>query len=250
MPSEGGQGSGDIPQVPWFTTTHWSVIVTAGASETPEGKAALEQLCQTYWLPLYAFVRKRGYSPDDAQDLTQEYFLTFLAKDYLSSVDRCKGRFRSFLRASMGNFLAKDWRKSKTQKRGAQFQFISVDAESAEEQYLQIASPALTPEQVYDREWAMKLFNRVVNRLHDEEVAKGKKAFFEEAKVFLTGEPSEARHSEIAARLQTTEAAFKMAVSRLKERYWELLVEEVGRTVSSLAEIEDELRVLAAILRS
>lgn len=232
----------------WFVTTHWSVVLSAKESPTTQADAALEQLCQTYWWPLYAFVRRRGHEMHDAQDLTQEFFCRLLAKDFLRSVDRTKGKFRSYLLGAMENFLNKEWRKVNTQKRGGRYRFVPMDAESAEEQYLQIPATGQTPEQIYDYQWAIKLFEQVLNRLRNEEIAKGRQRQFEALKVFLSGDRFTGRYAELALQLETTEAALKMAVSRMKKRYGELLCEEVAHTVSNPAEVEDELRALAAIV--
>jgi RNA polymerase sigma-70 factor (ECF subfamily) len=240
-PDNGSSGS-------CFVTTHWSVVLSAKVGSAEQADAALEQLCSTYWWPLYAFVRRRGNSPHDAEDLVQEFFARLLAKDFLQPVDRTKGRFRSFLLAAMDNFLAKEWRRSKAQKRGGRYRVISLDAETAEDHYMQIPATTQTPEQIYDYQWGIKLFERVLNRLRDEDVAKGRQRQFDEIRVFLHGDRFAGLYAELAARLDTTEAALKMAVSRMKKRYGELLREEVAQTVSNPDDVEDELRALAAIL--
>jgi len=231
-----------------FVTTHWSVVLSAKEGSTGEADAALDRLCRIYWWPLYAFVRRRGYGAHDAQDLTQEFFTRLLAKDFLRTVDRSKGTFRSFLLASMGNLVAKEWRRANAQKRGGQFTFISADAESAEQQYLQLQAADLSPLQLFDREWATTLLNQTLSRLQAEFVAAGKGPRFDALKIFLTGERGAGPYVDLAAQLETTEAALKMAVSRMRERYGELLREEIASTVSDPAEIEDELRALFAAL--
>ena len=234
----------------WFVTTHWSVVLSAQNGNSAQADAALEQLCRTYWWPLYAFVRRQGHALHDAQDLTQEFFHRLLAKDFLDSVDRNKGKFRSYLLGAMQHFLAKEWRRANAQKRGGQYSFLPLDTGSAEEQYLQIPASAQTPEQIYDYQWAIKLFEQVLKRLREEEVAKGRERQFDALKVFLSGDRSTGLYAELAGKLETTEAALKMAVSRLKKRYGELLRGEVAQTVSGPEEVDGELRALAAILNA
>ena len=231
-----------------FDRTHWSVVLSARNGSAEEATAAMECLCRTYWWPLYAFVRRRGYQAHDAQDLTQEFFTHLLAKDFLRTVDRSKGTFRSFLLASLNNFIAKDWRRASAQKRGGQFTFISTDAEFADQQYLQVQATNLSPEQLFDKQWATTLLNQALSRLQEEFVAAGKGARFEALKIFLPGERVSGSYVEVAARLETTEGALKMAVSRMRERYGELLLAEIANTVSSPTEAEEELRALFAAL--
>ena len=231
-----------------FVTTQWTEILVAGRTNNAAGDAALEKLCRTYWSPLYAFVRRRGYDLHEAQDLTQGFFERLLEKDFMRSVDRNKGKFRSFLLAALDHFLAKDWRRARAQKRGGKMAFISLDDDSPERQYLQVASRDLSPEQVFEQQWALTLLNEVLAQLQKEFTEAGKKTVFEETKVFLTGEKRDASCAQLAARLGTTEAALKMTVSRMRRRYRELLRAEVARTVGSPEEIDTELRALSAAL--
>ena len=241
----------DAPAPAWqFTSTHWSVVLAAGGTASPAADTALEQLCRTYWPPLYAFARRRGYPPHDAQDLTQEFFSRLIEKDFLQAVDRSKGRFRSFLLAALEHFLANEWRNAHTQKRGGGFAFISTDAESGEQHYLQVPASTLTPERVFDQQWALTLLNQTLNRLRAEFVAAGKEAWFDAIKIFLTGEKRAATYAELAVTLGTTEAALKMAVSRMRRRYGELLRAEIAGTVSGPEEVEEELRALFGALSS
>ena len=241
----------DVLAPAWqFTSTHWSVVLAAGGTASPAADSALEQLCRTYWPPLYAFARRRGHPPHDAQDLTQEFFARLLEKDFLQAVDRSKGRFRSFLLAAMEHFLAKEWRRTRAQKRGGGFTFISTDAESAEQLYLQVPASTLTPERLFDQQWAVTLLDQTLNRLRAEFVATGKEAVFEGIKIFLTGEKRAASYAELAVTLGTTEAALKMAVSRMRRRYGELLRAEISSTVSGPEEVEEELRALFGALSS
>jgi len=241
-------GNGGLAKSPAFTTTHWSVVLSAGQRESPDADEALESLCRTYWYPLYAFVRRHGFEVHDAQDLTQEFFARLLEKDFLRVLDRNKGTFRSFLLAALEHFLANEWRRRHTQKRGGRYTFISSDALAAEEAHLQMAATDLSPDKLFDQRWATVLLSRVLGDLQDEFVAAGKGPLFEELKVFLTGEKHAASYAELAAKLGMTEGALKMAVSRLRHRYGERLRAEIGSTVSQPEAVEEELRELLAAL--
>jgi len=244
MPSEAEPGA--LAQ--YFATTHWSVVLAAGQPASDGADVALERLCRTYWWPLYAFVRRRGYGAHDAQDLTQEFFARLLSKDFLRAVDRSKGKFRSFLLAALEHFLAKEWRRANAQKRGGKFEFVAIDDNSAEQPYLQVAASNLSPEQLFDQQWFIRLIEQAVTKLGEEFTEAGKGALFDELKIFLTGEKGAASYAELAVKLNTSEAALKMAVSRMRQRYRELLRAEIANTVSDPAEIEEELRALFAAL--
>ena len=231
-----------------FTTTHWSVVSAAGRPDSPQAAQALEKLCSTYWYPLYAFIRRKGYEAHDAQDLTQSFFARLLEKDFLSGVDRTKGKFRSFLLAALEHFLANEWRDAHAQKRGGKVTFISLDDESPEQQYLQLAASGLSAQQLFEQQWAMALLDQVLARLRTEFAAAGKGVLFEQLKIFLTGEKRPVSYAELAVELQSKEAALKMAVSRMRQRYGELLRAEIANTVSSPDEVEGELRALFAAL--
>jgi len=242
-PSESEDGTGARE----FTTTHWSVVLSAGRDSSAQADA-LAKLCRVYWWPLYAFVRRRGHSPHDAQDLTQGFFARLLEKDYLNAVDPRKGKFRSFLLAALEHFLSNEWRDAHAQKRGGQFTFVSTDAQSAEQQYLQEPASNLSPEQLFEQQWAMTLLDQTLNRLQQEFVASGKGVLFGDLKIFLTGEKRAGLYAELAKKLGMTEAALKMAVSRMRHRYGELLRAEIANTVASPGEIDEELRALFAAL--
>jgi RNA polymerase sigma factor (sigma-70 family) len=231
-----------------FTTTHWSVVLAAGHCETARSAQALEALCRTYWHPLYAYVRRRGYAEHEAQDLTQEFFARLLATDSLRAVDRGKGRFRSFLLAAMEHFLAKEWRRSQAQKRGGGVSFLPFEGSAPESGPLQVAAPGLTPEEFYDQQWAITLLEQAVGKLRQEYRDAGKGEVFEELKIYLTLERGEESYAALAARLNMTVAAIKMAVSRMRHRYGELLRAEIASTVSRPEEVGEELRALAAAL--
>ena len=231
-----------------FATTHWSVVLAAGDRDSPQADEALAQLCRIYWYPLYAFVRRRGHEAQEAQDLTQEFFARLLEKDFLRAVDPSKGKFRSFLLAALEHFLAKEWRRTQAQKRGGGAIFISLNDETAEQQYQQVMSSDLPPDKVFKQQWAVTVLEQVVARLREEFVAAGKGPLFEELKIFLTGEKRASGYAELAARLETTEAALKMAVSRMRQRYGEILRAEIAHTVSTPQAVEEELRALFAAL--
>ena len=230
-----------------FNTTHWSVILAARANDASGPNAALESLCRTYWYPLYAFVRRRGYEPHEAQDLTQEFFARLLEKKSLHTVAPGKGKFRSFLLGALEHFLANEWRRAHAQKRGGKAIFVSFE-EEAENQYQRTAPVSLSPEQLFEQQWATALLEQVLARLREEFIAAGKARMFEEIKIFLTGEKRAISCAELAATLQTTEPALKMAVSRMRRRYGDLLRVEIAGTVSSQEEVEEELRGLLAAL--
>jgi RNA polymerase sigma-70 factor (ECF subfamily) len=240
--------SNSLENRPAFTTTRWSVVLSAQNKDSPDADRALEALCRAYWYPLYAFVRRRGFEVPDAQDLTQEFFARLLENDFLRSVDRTKGRFRSFLLAALEHFLANEWRRTRTRKRGGRFAFISLETETAEDRHLQLPSSTLSPDEDFDQQWAMVLLQRVLTSMQQEFEAAGKGLLFEEIKVFLTGEKSTATYAELAARLGMSEGALKMTVSRLRRRYREYLRTEIGQTVGCAEDVDDELRALFAAL--
>jgi len=232
----------------WFLTTHWSMVLAAREAASPRASEALEKLCRAYWWPLYTFVRRRGYDSHDAQDLTQEFFARLLEKNWLDSVDRTKGKFRSFLLAALKHFMAKEWRRAHAQKRGGWMALLSLDEEGAEQQYLHVAAAGLSPEQLYEQQWATALLDQVLALLREEFATDGKGTWFEEVKIFLTGEKRAVSYAELAVKLGTTEAALTMAVRRMRQRYGELLRAQIAHTVASSEEIEEELRALLAAL--
>jgi DNA-directed RNA polymerase specialized sigma24 family protein len=231
-----------------FATTHWSVVLAAGAGGSPQAHAALAKLCQAYWYPLYAYVRRQGYSAPDAQDLTQEFFARLLQSHLLAAADPKRGRFRSFLLASVKHFLMHEWEKARALKRGGGRPPISFDAGSGEARYGVEPVENTTAEHIFERRWALTLLGGVLERLRDEFAAGGKTALFETLKPALTGEPRTLSHAETAHSLGMTEGAVKVAVHRLRQRYGELLREEIGQTVASPGEVEEELRYLLSVL--
>jgi RNA polymerase sigma-70 factor (ECF subfamily) len=233
---------------PLFMTTHWSVVLTAADPRKPEAMAALERLCRTYWYPLYAYVRRRGYLPEDAQDLTQGFFCRLLDHPWLPRADRNKGRFRSFLLGAMNHYLANEWDRAKAIKRGGRARFQSLEDGSCERLFLEESQLAQSPGELYERRWATTLLQTVLTRLRQEAIAAGQLEQFEKLEVVLTGENRDSTYAELAAELSTTEGALKMAALRLRRRYAELLREEIAATVSNPEEIEAELRHLLVVL--
>ena len=232
-----------------FKTTQWSVVVGAGRDDSPQASEAMAQLCRTYWYPLYAYVRRKGYNVHDAQDLTQEFFARLLARNYLSVANRNKGKFRSFLLGSLEHFLAREWSKAHAFKRGRGQVAFSFDGMEAEERYLLEPATELTAEKIYDRRWATTLLEGAMTRLGEECRTNQKGDLFEKLKSLLSGERGEATYSEIAAALNLTESAIKVAVYRLRQRYGEMARDEISQTVTAPEEIDEELRYLVALLR-
>ncbi len=233
-----------------FATTHWSVVLAAKDLPATDAVAALEQLCQTYWYPLYAYVRHRGHSPEDAQDLTQEFFHRLLKKDYLAQVDAGKGRFRSFLLAAMTHFLSNERDRVRTIKRGGKLTFLPLEESRLEQRYQNGLPTAHSPGEIYERAWVFALLDKVLARLRAETAASRQGGRFEELKDVLMGEKPSAPYARLAAKLGTTEAALKMAVQRLRRRYAMLLREEIASTVPGPEDVEDELRHCRGVLSS
>jgi len=220
-------------------------VLHAGHDEPAQAQAALAQLCQGYWYPLYSFVRRRGYSPHDAQDLTQAFFAHLLEKHGLGRVDPEQGRFRTFMLASLKNFLANYWDKSHARKRGGGQTIVSLDEDSAESRYRLEPSHDLTPERHFERQWAITLLDQVLSALRDEYHAEGKGDLFEELKAVLAGQAES--YADMAARLRRSEGAIKVAVHRLRHRYRDLMRARIAQTVGE-GEVEDELNHLLTAL--
>ena len=229
-----------------FHTTHWSVVISA-RGDAGGARIALGKLCDAYWYPLYAFVRRQGFSTHDAQDLTQEFFARLLAKGWLDGVDRERGRFRSWLLAAMKHFLAKEWRDAHREKRGGGAIFETADPDEAEDRYAREPANLATAEQLYDRRWALDILDRGLARLQAEFESAGKAAQFAALKFCLTGEKIALR--EVAGQLGSSEGAVKVAVHRLRERYGELIRAEIAETVAGPEQVEAELQELQAALR-
>ena len=231
-----------------FDTTRWSVVTAAGDRLSPNAAAALETLCRAYWYPLYAYVRRRGLSPLDAQDVTQEFFCRLIGKNYLESVDRSRGSFRSFLLASINHLLANEWDKARALKRGGGRQIISLDAEAAEGRFVQEPAAHDSPEKAFDRRWALTLLDRALACLRDEFAADGKLAQFDLLKVFLSDVAGDGDYSALAEPLRMEPGGVAVAVHRLRVRYREIVRAEIAQTVANEAELKAEMRHLFATL--
>jgi RNA polymerase sigma-70 factor (ECF subfamily) len=231
-----------------FTTTLWTVVLAAGDGSSSTAREALDRLYRTYWYPLYAYIRRRGYSAEDAQDLAQEFFARLVAKNYLAGVDRAKGKFRSFLLASLNHFLANEWDRARAAKRGGGQVAISLDADSTELRYQLEPVARETPETIYDRHWAVELMKQALERLRGEYAAAAKTEQFALLKTFLEAEPVPGEYAKVGATLGASASTVAVLVHRLRQRYRELVRAEVAQTVSSPAEIDDEMRCLFAAL--
>jgi RNA polymerase sigma-70 factor (ECF subfamily) len=227
-----------------FATTHWTAVLAAGRGSTPQADVALEELCRTYWFPLYAYVRRRGHAREDAQDLTQAFFASFLEKNYLAGLSGERGKFRAFLLASLNHFLANEWDRARRQKRGGGLAPLSLDWQDADTRYQIDPADSLSPDKLYDRVWAVTLLERVLARLRAENSTDGKAAAFDKLKPFLTSGSGAIPYAEAAATLNLSEAAARVAVHRLRRRYRELLREEISQTLSDPAQVAEEMRAL------
>jgi RNA polymerase sigma factor (sigma-70 family) len=232
-----------------FSSTQWSTVLRAGGESSHEARQALEKLCNTYWYPLYAYVRRQGHAPADAQDLTQDFFARFLERKYVRLATPERGRFRTFLLTSLKNFLVNEWNKSNALKRGGGQQIISLDEEVAEERFA--AEPASQPpDALFDHRWATTLLDRALTRLREEAADGGKSGFFDQVQAFVWGGQETEGYAQAAERLAMTEGALRVAVHRLRQRFGELLRAEVAHTVATPAEVEEELRYLIAVVRA
>jgi RNA polymerase sigma factor (sigma-70 family) len=231
----------DLRPAPGFATTHWSVVLEAGRTHRPDADRSLTALCESYWYPLYAYVRRRVKDPGEAQDLTQEFFARLLEKDLLASATPDRGRFRSFLLTAMKHFLANEWNKAHTQKRGGRRLVLSLDFDSGDSRYGLEPAHELTPERLYERKWALTLLDRVLGRLREEYQARGKAAHFERLRPFISGSRTEAAYADAAQELGVSAGAAKVAAHRLRKRYRDLLRDELAQTVADPADIDDEI---------
>ena len=234
---------------PQFHTTHWSLVVAAAGQDGAQPRAALEELCQAYWYPIYAFIRRRGSSAEDARDLTQAFFATLLEKGYLADADPERGRFRSFLLTAVARFVAKQHEKAAAQKRGGGRQLLSLDFDNGEARYQREPSHDWTPERIFERRWALTLLDRTLATLRQEHATAGKLPLFDALKVFLTGEGGAPPLRHVADELTMTEGTVKVAVHRLRLKYREVLRTEIAQTVAAQEDVDSELAVLWAALR-
>jgi RNA polymerase sigma-70 factor (ECF subfamily) len=231
-----------------FATTHWSMVLDAGNRSRPEYAPALEKLCRGYWYPIYACVRRQGHAVHAAQDLTQEFFSRLLESHGIDAVHPDKGRFRSFLIASLNHFLANEWKHARRQKRGGGKPHFSLEHESAEGRFQHEPADHFTPEKAFDRRWAETLLQHVLDRLRNEWELKDATRRFEDMKPFLLEGRGIARIADLATRLGVTEASLKWSVRKLRQRYREIFREEIAHTVSCPEAIDDEIRYLFLVL--
>lgn len=227
-----------------FATTHWTVVLAAGKRSTPLSDRALEELCRTYWFPLYAYVRRRGYTKEDAEDLTQAFFARFLEKNYLAGLSAERGRFRAFLLASLKHFLINEWDKTRRQKRGGGVTPLSLDWQTADTQFQIAATAEPSPDKAFDREWAVALLANVIERLRAECESDGRGRQFAELKIFLTAGKGELSYAYVAKALGMDEGAIRVIVHRLRKRYRQLLRDEIAQTLADSADVDEEMRAL------
>jgi len=231
-----------------FATTHWSVVAQSALTDAPEAKAALARLCEVYWAPIYSFVRRRGYPPADAQDLTQSFFAYFLRTKGYTRADQLRGKFRCFLLASVKHFLANDWDRSQAIRRGGEFQFVPLDQKTAEALYDAARASDSTAERLFDSRWAKTLAGNALNSLRNELQSEGKLDLFEQVKSFLAGDSAIPSYDEASVRIGLPRATVKTHVHRLRQRYRQIVRREIARTVSSPHEVDDELHYLYRVL--
>ena len=227
-----------------FATTQWTVVLAAGRRHTPQSDGALEELCRTYWFPLYAYVRRHGHNKEDSEDLTQAFFARFLEKNYLAGLSAERGRFRAFLLASLKHFLANEWDKMQAQKRGGGEANLSLDWQTADTKFQVAATNEPGPDTAFDREWALALLAKVVGRLQAECVQDGQGKQFAELKIFLTAGKGAVPHATVAKTLGMDETAVRVAVHRLRKRYRILLRDEIAQTLDDESQVDEEMRAL------
>lgn len=244
------QLASDSPSPGQFPTTRWSRVILAGDLDAPLARQSLAELCNAYWYPLYAYIRRRGYDPDQASDLTQDFFARLLEKGLLAEVDPTRGRFRAFLRTVCLHFLANRHDHEQAKKRGGGRSFLSIDSGDAEGRYSKELADGLTPERIFERSWALTLLGRVLEQLGREYDEAGKRATFEALRGMLDGTSDTAAYASVAERMGATEGAARVAAHRLRRRYGEMLRREIASTLADPAEVEDEIRQLFAALES
>jgi RNA polymerase sigma-70 factor (ECF subfamily) len=231
-----------------FVTTHWSVVLTAGRSDTTRAQAALERLCRSYWYPIYHFIRRQGHSTHDAEDLTQEFFARLLERNWIAGADQSRGRFRSFLLMVLKRFLAVEWHKATAQKRGGTRPALPLPLEMAETRYVHEQAGGGTPEQAFEKQWALTLLETVLRGLREDYDQRNQGRLFEALKPCLMGTRESQPYATLAANLEMSEGAVKVAVHRLRGHYRERLKAEIANTVESPSDVEDEMRHLFRVL--
>ena len=243
-----GVPSTDLPRESQFRSTHWSAVLSARDKNSSQAQQALAELCRTYWYPLYTYIRRRGNNPTDAEDLTQGFFERLLDKDYIGDLTPGTGRFRSFLLTALKHYLANEWDRSQTRKRGGGIVIVSLDDHDAETRYQFEPADHVTPDILFEQRWALTVLERVLAKLREEFVAGNKEELFEQLKAFLSADRPGPTCGEIAVRTGLREGTVKVAVHRLRRRYGELLRAEIAETVGDPAEVEDEIRQLISVL--
>ncbi|HTV38932.1 MAG TPA: sigma-70 family RNA polymerase sigma factor [Candidatus Sulfotelmatobacter sp.] len=237
------------PQRRLFVTTQWSIVLKAGHGDTTHASEALERLCRTYWYPIYACVRRRGHSPEDAQDLAQSFFLRLLEQQSLANANPELGRFRSFLLGALNHFLIDEWKKARTQRRGGGRPLLSLDWAAAERRFDLEPVDHTTPGKAFDKNWATALLEEVLKQLEAEYQREEKLEMFRVLKQTLTGARESQPYASLAKRLSMTEGAVRVAVHRLRKRYRALLEAEIANTVSSQDEVKEEIAYLLRTMR-
>jgi len=227
-----------------FETTRWSTVLAASSQSTGRARDALATLCQTYWYPLYTYLRRRGHNPEDAEDLTQGFFTHLFEKRALRAADPERGRFRSFLLASLQHYVSNEHARARTQKRGGSTVLLPLQLDNAEGRYRREPSDERTPETLFDRRWALTVLDRVAATLREEFCRRGKEAVFDGLEDHLIGDADRLSYREVGARLGLSEVAARVAVYRLRWRFGELLRRQIGETVANPQDIEDEIRYL------
>ena len=248
MASDETQKQAAVGTAARFHTTHWSVVLAAQSDDPARARDALERLCITYWYPLYAFLRRRGHQPADAEDFVQGFIEHLLERRFFQDADPDKGRFRSYLLASLNHFLADAAARAGRLKRGAGRVFISLDAMVAERRYALEPADPCDPEQLFERRWALTLLDTVLQRLETEAAESGRTDLFRQIKSVLLGDRSGVPYAELGSQLGMSEAALTMTVHRLRRRYRKLVREEIAHTVSRPVEIDEEMRHLFQVL--
>lgn len=232
-----------------FPQTRWSVVLAARDSDEQQATRALDELCRAYWFPLYVYVRRRGALPEDAEDLTQGYFAALIERGYLTQVDRERGKLRSFLLTTLKHYLADEWDKTRTLKRGHGQRFVSIDAANAEERYAMEPVDEASPDRLFDRRWALTLLDNVLTALRADYASAGQERMFDGLKKFLAWNSASEAYRETAAELGMKENAVRVAVFRLRRRYGDLLRDQVADTVTSPDEVPAELEQLLSLMR-
>jgi RNA polymerase sigma-70 factor (ECF subfamily) len=245
-PSDGVEPWAKVPGL--FATTHWSVVLAAGQEASPQSAEALEELCRAYWYPLYVYVRRRGYGPEDAQDLTQGFFAALLTGKYLAQANRERGRFRTFLLTAFDNFLHNEHDRATALKRGGGREIVSWEEHTAEGRYAREPAGGLSPEQIYEKRWAATLLERVLARLRAEFDQAERRELFDQLKPHLWGEDEATPYAQLASRFNMSVSAIKVTVHRLRRRYRNVLREEIAQTVADAAEIDGEIQYLIRVM--